>query len=187
MPEFTVDWFSGNIPNWRGWLGHLVGKPCRLLEIGCFEGRSTVWLLENIMTHADSLIYCIDTFKGGDEHAGMDFGAIRKRFEANVASFGSKVELFVGESTAILKREFPPLDAVYVDGSHHAEDAYLDTAQSWPKLKVGGVMIFDDYHWDGFAGKEPPPSFGIDRFLGLIEGRYRTVGKGYQLAIIKLK
>src|SRR5262245_40452971 len=52
MPNFTVDWHSHNISHWRRILERYRGQVgVRVLEIGSYEGRSTVWLLENILTH----------------------------------------------------------------------------------------------------------------------------------------
>src|SRR3954468_24495430 len=72
MPQFTEDWFSGHVPHWeRLFFGELEWKPDaprRLVEIGCFEGRSTLWFLENLLRHPESRIVCIDTFNGGTEH-----------------------------------------------------------------------------------------------------------------------
>ncbi len=39
-----------------------------MVEIGSFEGRSTLWILENLLRHPDSRMHCIDTFAGGAEH-----------------------------------------------------------------------------------------------------------------------
>lgn len=167
-------------------LAPIKGRPCRLLEIGCFEGRSTLWLLQNVMIHQDSLIYCIDSFKGGAEHQGYDFKAIKARFENNTFPWKEKVMLLEGESHSMLQRSFPPLDFVYVDGSHRADDVYLDAVLAWPNLKPVGLMVFDDYEWDGCQPTEPPTKTGIDRFLETIEGQYETVHKVYQLAIRKL-
>jgi hypothetical protein len=50
--DFTVDWFSHNVPRWTEQLGAFAGRPdLRFLEIGSFEGRSAVWLLEHVLTH----------------------------------------------------------------------------------------------------------------------------------------
>ena len=42
--EFSRDWFTGNIPTWRQVVDK--NKPRKILEIGSFEGRSTVWMVE---------------------------------------------------------------------------------------------------------------------------------------------
>jgi hypothetical protein len=43
---YTQDWFASNIPVLERLLGPLKGQPIHALEIGVFEGRSTVWFLE---------------------------------------------------------------------------------------------------------------------------------------------
>lgn len=49
--KFTEDWFSGNIPLWTEVLAPFKGKPdIHYLEIGVWEGRSAIWVLENILT-----------------------------------------------------------------------------------------------------------------------------------------
>ena len=65
---FNADWFTKNIPNWQKYLAHLKGVEANALEIGCWEGQSTVWLLENILTHENSTITCVDNFLGNPEN-----------------------------------------------------------------------------------------------------------------------
>jgi predicted O-methyltransferase YrrM len=38
-------------------------------------------------------------------------------------------------------------DLIYVDGSHTAPDVLSDAVLAFQLLRVGGVMIFDDYLW----------------------------------------
>ena len=47
---FTQDWFTYNTPLWSRLLAPLVGRPIRALEVGVFEGRSAVWLLDHVLT-----------------------------------------------------------------------------------------------------------------------------------------
>src|SRR5690242_1519030 len=89
-PVYSTDWFSNHIDNWSQWLGKLKGKAdLQFLEIGSFEGRSTRWLLDNILTHPVSHIYCIDVF----ELFNMDMEAVRERFEYNIKPYQEKVSL----------------------------------------------------------------------------------------------
>ena len=54
-PAYTRDWFGNNVPVWTRLLAPLAGRPgARALEIGCFEGRATCWLLGNVLTGADA-------------------------------------------------------------------------------------------------------------------------------------
>jgi predicted O-methyltransferase YrrM len=41
----------------------------------------------------------------------------------------------------------PCYDLIYVDGSHAAHAALEDLVLSWPLLKAGGLLIFDDYRF----------------------------------------
>jgi hypothetical protein len=87
---FQQDWFSTNIPVWENVLKKFKGKPgLSFLEIGCFEGRSTLWLLTNILTHPTSKITVMDTFSGssdGNNHT-VNFRNLLQRFKDNVSDF----------------------------------------------------------------------------------------------------
>ncbi len=58
--KFTADWFSSHIPHWERLLRPLAGQPIQALEIGSYEGRSAVWLLQEILTHPESRLTCVD-------------------------------------------------------------------------------------------------------------------------------
>ncbi|MDB5311966.1 MAG: putative rane protein, partial [Gemmataceae bacterium] len=64
---FTQDWVSSNLPVWERVLAPLVGQPVHALEVGVFEGRSTVWLLDHVLNHPDATLTWVDTFGGGAE------------------------------------------------------------------------------------------------------------------------
>ena len=50
MKHFTTEWFKSHIFVWEQALQGFKNKPnLNFLEIGCFEGMATVWLLENIL------------------------------------------------------------------------------------------------------------------------------------------
>jgi hypothetical protein len=40
----------------------MAGRPVNFLELGSYEGRSTVWMLESLLTHPQSHITCVDPF-----------------------------------------------------------------------------------------------------------------------------
>ena len=65
-------------------------------------------------------------------------------------------------------------DIIYVDGDHAAEAAFKDGVNSFPLLKTGGIMIFDDYLWNGVninniihwnVGNWNNPCTGVNCFL----------------------
>ncbi|HAX81217.1 MAG TPA: class I SAM-dependent methyltransferase [Actinobacteria bacterium] len=185
--SFSQDWFSPHIPHLSRLLAGLRGVPgLSFLEIGSFEGRSTVWFLQQVLTGAGSTITCIDTFRGSAEHSGLDVGwdDLQGTFRRNVDSFGSRVRVIEGESAVVL-RGMPrqeAFDLVYVDGSHQATDVLEDGVLSWPLLKVGGIMVFDDYLWRMMESRPGP---AIDAFLAVYADRYDLLHKEYQVAVRK--
>src|SRR5262245_52509009 len=155
--DFTADWHSHNVPHWRQILGEYADRPgLRALEIGSFEGRSALWLLNNVLTHETARIDCIDTFEGSPEHAAMGINSadLVERFLRNLKPYKEKVRWFRGRSQEVLRNgSFDPqgaehYDIAYIDGSHKASDVLEDAVLSFRLLKVGGVMIFDDYFFN---------------------------------------
>ncbi|VTR94238.1 Uncharacterized protein OS=Pirellula staleyi (strain ATCC 27377 / DSM 6068 / ICPB 4128) GN=Psta_1297 PE=4 SV=1: Methyltransf_24 [Gemmata massiliana] len=184
---FTEDWFTYNVPVWQRVLAPLVGKPVRALEVGVFEGRSTVWLLENVLTHPDASLTWIDTFGGGTEHAGADLSGLEARFRANTERFGKRVTGHVGRSQDVLRGMSGELfDLIYLDGSHEAPDVLADAVLAWSLLAPGGLLGFDDYGWRMFPEPERCPALAIDAFLGVMRGQFETLERGYQIWVRKL-
>ena len=146
---FTQDWFSYHIPLWKRVLEPFVAKPIRALEIGVFEGRSAVWLLDHVLTHPESTFTWIDPFIGPTHRVGIDHpNDLEARFRNNIGRFGGKTQGYVGRSQEVL-REFSSVrfDLIYIDGAHFAPDVLADAVLSWPLLRSGGLMGFDDYGW----------------------------------------
>lgn len=185
---FTEDWFSYNTPVWERVLAPLVGRPVHALEVGVFEGRSTIWLLDHVLTHPEASVTWVDTFAGGADHAGMDLANLETRFRANTARFGDKVRGRVGRSADVLRAMTgEQFDLVYIDGSHEAADVLEDAVLAWPLLKPDGLLGFDDYGWRKFPEAERCPAAGVDGFLGAMRGRFVEVHRGYQVWIRKLR
>jgi hypothetical protein len=58
---------------------------------------------------------------------------------------------------------------------------------SFRLLKVGGIMIFDDYGWGNHRGTLLHPKPGIDAFLDVYADQLVVLRKEYQVAIKKLE
>jgi predicted O-methyltransferase YrrM len=183
---YTEDWFSYNVPVWERVLAPLIGKPVQALEIGVFEGRSSVWLLEHVLTHVDSTLTWIDTFQGGSDHVGMNLTGLETRFRANTVPFGKRVNGHVGRSQDVLRTiSGERFDLVYIDGSHEAPDVLTDAVLAWPLLKPGGLMGFDDYGWRGPPEPQRCPALAVDAFLDVMRGCHSELHRGYQVWVQK--
>lgn len=190
--SYQADWFSKYIPDWRLYTESLAGMPdLRFLEVGSFEGLSTVWMLTNILTHPSSKILCVDTFGGSMEHERMSINTttIEETFWHNIrlTKAQEKVQVMKGKSQEVLRRlPFNTFDLAYIDGSHVATDVLSDAVLTLPLMKHGGIMVFDDYYWDDEPDPLNRPKMAIDAFLRVNKGRYDTIKK-YEQVAIKIK
>ena len=188
---YTKDFFGANGTNWIIWLGELAQKPnLNFLEIGCFEGKATVWLLEHIITDSTSRITVIDTFKGSREHKiqKLDVSTMYQNFLKNTAEFKDKITIHVGSSQKILRTFLVgQFDFIYIDGSHQAPDVLEDTLLAWRLLKKGGILIWDDYDWGEQYQEREKPKVAIDAFLYIFEGKYQIISSHRQICVTKLE
>lgn len=184
--KFSHDWFSHNIPNWKKWLRKYKGKSnLSFLELGCYEGMATRWLLDNILTGPRSVITVVDTFKGSIEHKRMDNCRIKKNFMFN-AGFDKRVKTYTTTTKQFFKATREKFDFVYVDASHKAKDVMSDALNSWETLKRSGILIFDDYGWKKYhKTSNLHPKTAIDAFLKMYEGEYKLIAMDYQVCIMK--
>lgn len=182
--KFTQDWFSNNIPNFEACAAKLPDNHS-FLEIGSFEGRSTCWMLQNMLAH-DGEMVCVDTFKGGEEHDGFDLSDLRKTFDSNVGEVaGENQAIEVLDKTSwealselvYLDFEF---DFIYVDGNHQTPEVLLDACLAFKLLKPKGIMLFDDYAGGAGVGA------AVDAFLATHQGLLTVILKHYQLAVQKV-
>ena len=188
--RFTFDWVAPHAPAWEKDLDHLRGKPAvRGLEIGCFEGQSACWFLDNILTDPTSRLTCVDPFA-----IPMDSVLLRyfeRYFDHNIAASGAgeRVTKLIGSSQVVL-RTLPPahFDFVYVDGSHRVGDVLQDAALAWPLLRAGGTAIFDDYDLVDDAAKgllARAPGRALDAFVGMLGESATVLRKDWQLVLRK--
>jgi tetratricopeptide (TPR) repeat protein len=177
--RFTHDWFTHNLTFWRLYLASYVGQPqVKFLEIGSYEGMSTCWLLDQVLTDPTAELHSID----------INYQAC---FDSNTTATGSTERLIkrIGSSHEVLpqlaEQYSASYDVIYIDGCHLAEHVRLDAVFSWPLLKPGGLMIFDDYVWKDPNYPDQDPSRGIDEFVNSISGQFELIHQEYQMIIRK--
>lgn len=198
--KFTEKWFDGMAPLWDKLFKEYNYPIKSVLEVGCYEGRATIWLCENVLNDS-SVKYkydVIDTFGGSLEESGMEGtkkrlekdNFIENNFRHNISFFNNiNFNIYKGFSQFILPT-FPKeekYDFIYIDASHRSDDTFIDAYYAHNLLKSGGVLIFDDYGW-----KDPhdlslvsSPEVGINMFCEFYKKEYIQCFKGYQVGLIK--
>jgi predicted O-methyltransferase YrrM len=151
--QFTKDWFNWAPEVWKQ-LTPMLPERKSFLEIGSFEGRSTVWIVENMMNPGD-WIDCVDTWQGGEEHAEEDMGSVEERFDHNidVVLGGAEVE----ERDAEYKFPYPVhtryASPAPTEGQRKRVYKYKCTSTQYLGSKLAGCIdnenLFDFIYIDG--------------------------------------
>lgn len=189
--KFSYDWFSKNIPVWSALLEPVFKDvEAHAIELGSFEGRSTVWLLENILTHAKSTIDCVDTWQGGVKddrfEKEIDWKQGELNFIHNTENFKEKITVHKEITFDYMKKRVEPVDLIYVDAGHFASDCLIDMVQSHLLLKKNGILIVDDYLWTKLESNPYTPKPAIDAFINCFSPNYELLALGYQVILKKI-
>lgn len=125
------------------------GETFRYAEIGVYKGKSLIYATEVAMVK--------NAYNRPIELVGIDncdprFGKCHLQDVAiYFATHGlneqsePKITLHQKDRTAFSEYPDTHFDVIYIDAGHTEEDVALDIEAAWPKLKVGGFMLFDDY------------------------------------------
>ncbi|NOK60612.1 MAG: class I SAM-dependent methyltransferase [Chloroflexi bacterium AL-W] len=159
-------------------------KPENYLEIGVFRGRSMSVVAHTTPTcNMYGFDMWIDNYSGlqnpGTAFVESQLQRVGHQGQASFTSGNSK------ETVPAFFERNPDLffDLITVDGDHSEEGAKIDIENVLPRLKVGGVLVFDDIShpqfpwleraWDDLIGKNPD----------FVSEKYTEVGHGVAFAV----
>jgi predicted O-methyltransferase YrrM len=165
---YTEDFTTPHIAFWKMLFKEHISQdrinPMAMLEIGSFEGQSTKWFIQNLLHQQKDKIHCIDPHWWNPGDAESKFW--RSILEANGISKLTKHKNIAERAMA---QFFPEtFDVIYVDGNHNGKAVLLDALNSFRVVKVGGIILFDDYTmpantaWGNFDNSTKK---GIDTFV----------------------
>lgn len=194
--EFTSDWFSAVKPLWDELTD--INKPTRILEIGCYEGRSTVYLIERCAPFGPLHLVCVDTWAGSADLSPQMMDGVEERFGRNVvmamcrAPNAAKLDKRKEPSLralAALIGEGQQFDFISIDGSHTAPDVLSDAVMAFTLLRPGGIMVLDDYTWwmepMGQQDVLNLPKMAIDAFVNINFRKLMVIAAGRQLVLTR--
>ena len=159
--------------------------PLRILEIGCYEGLSSVFFADHFLQHPESKMTCVDPFLRleSNDHKRFLTNNEELNFDFNVAmcSHPDKIKVCKVTSDAFFKDNTETFDFIYIDGCHEPDFIARDMENAFRILESGGVMWMDDYR----GGQGQIIYNAMNAFLTKKNGEYDIIHEGYQLAIQK--
>ena len=154
MSPFTIDYTGPFRENAAQILRPVAGQRLQYLEIGVLEGRSAVWMLENILTNRHARYTGIDAYVMSKTKRADCI----QRAKHNLGPYKHKARFLIGRSELLLPqllREGRQYDVIYIDGDHTGLGVAVDLAYSWRMLKPGGILAIDDMRHPRYRAIRP--------------------------------
>jgi len=199
---FTENWFGNDGLSILDVID--TSKELHILEIGSFEGKSTIWFLDNILQNKNSTITCVDPWMSYSQDIDSLNSYFKEENEWDLTKWKTK-ELFLknivenGNSSKVVIRQgfsdkvLPSLiteqktyDIIFIDGNHTAPYVMMDTIMSWSLLKNDGIIIFDDYMWELNKPTTLRPKESVDYFMLTFSDYIVELYSNYRKIIKKL-
>jgi hypothetical protein len=129
-------------------------KPLAV-EIGSWQGKSSVCLASGLAGKFRPRLCCIDPFDASGDSASVGVygvraeqakGGLRATFEANLAEAGllDVIEVHAGFSHDEARHFAEPIDLLFVDGDHAYAAVKQDFLDWAPKVRSGGYLVMHD-------------------------------------------
>lgn len=174
MYKITWDMTPNNMIN----INHIFqrnGVPNTIVEIGCYEGHTTVTMSDRFSSYNPNLkIYAIDPHVGSVE-IEEDPEHIHKNFMHNINVCKQKNIEYIrkhsedGLIDLINQGERP--EFIFIDGDHRAGTVIADLVLSFKLLVQGGIILCDDAtDWkytdkNGTSAAQMSPRMAIESFI----------------------
>lgn len=193
---FTVDWFSNVLPLWTKTLSKYKNNEVHVLLVGIYEGRSLIWLFENILTHPGCTVTVVNDFTNNKVNvktlrklrpAQSTLSTLKHNIET--LNIKEKVDIYDGVIIDMLRK--PEImnksyDIVYVGGGLHSKHILQNGVLSFPMLKPGGLQIYDNYT-SNREHDSACPKQAVDAFMDIYASEIKVKKISWNVVIEKRK
>jgi len=165
--NFSNKWFLNNFQIFNFFLPKDKNKKFDYLEIGCFEGLSSFFVLSEYPQVNAYLLDIWDLPNSNSKSLSKDFNFIEKNFDKNLSNYNfNKIKDDSVIAMRKLLKQNIKFDFIYIDGSHNGEDILSDAIEAFKILKTKGIIFFDDFlQYD--SNRDIQSYLGIEIFLSL--------------------
>jgi hypothetical protein len=172
--DFPLQDFPEDLQGWGSQspaFAELIQKvqPQRIIEVGTWKGGSAIHMAS--VARAMGLkpeIVCVDTWLGAVEFwmdqtdperylalkCRFGYPTVYHQFIANILHQNCQELITPFPQTSTIaalwfRRYGIKAELIYIDGSHEEEDVYADLVSYWDLVRPGGILVGDDWNWDG--------------------------------------
>lgn len=141
---------------WQQWLADEINNKgyTKGAELGVLRGKLSLFLLNSC---PDLHLCLVDMWKhcperendeGGETYQKHNMEHLFHDLVQQTRPYHHRVEIHrVSTKAAAQIKLYDQFDFVVVDADHRYKGVIEDISHWWPKIRQGGIMVFDDYHW----------------------------------------
>ncbi len=182
------DLFSNNVTSWLYIFNKysLINESMNTLEVGSYEGRSSVFLLKTLN---NINLTCVDTFEPFHELQEKNNEKLTKIYEnflKNISDYSERVNVEKKKSDIFFSNNTKKFKLIFIDGSHEFNDVKNDASEAFKILEKGGIIIFDDFLWHHKQSPKLSITYAILKFLDENKSKLKIIYVNYQLMIQKI-
>ena len=165
--SFSNKWFLNNFDIFSFFLPQDKNSKFDYLEVGCFEGLSSFFVLSEYKAVNATLLDIWDMPNPNSITLSYNFNSIENAFDDNLSRFNfTKIKDDSVVAMRALFKQNKSFDFIYIDGSHNGEDILSDAIEGFKILKKEGIIFFDDFlQYD--KNRILQSYEGIEKFLNL--------------------
>jgi len=165
--NFSNKWFLNNFDIFYFFLPKDKSLKFNYLEIGCFEGLSSFFVLSEYKGVNAFLLDIWDMPNPNSKTLSHNFNLVEKAFDNNLSEFEfTKIKDDSVIAMRKLLKQKKTFDFIYIDGSHNGEDILSDAIEAFKILKKNGLIFFDDFLQHD-KNRDLQSYVGIEKFLTL--------------------
>lgn len=123
------------------------GLGGRVVEVGCWTGRSTVHIAQGCYPHR---VQAVDTWEGSPGEISAELAAHRDvfaQFQQNIADFTrGNVDIHRMGWRDYFDQDRGPIRFLHIDAEHTYREVFDNIESALPLMVAGGVICGDDVH-----------------------------------------
>jgi hypothetical protein len=147
-PEFHEAWYDGGQALYMAALARTAPDGA-IVEIGCWEGRSTVTLAQAV---APKVVHCVDHWEGNPDEAADHPATIAAAERDVMATFMHNRKVLTADNTLVSPMSWQnwiaywdqPTAFVHIDAAHDYQSVYDCITALRPFLVPGAILCGDD-------------------------------------------
>ena len=182
------DWFSQNYIHWinAGIKYKLINKNFNYLELGVYEGRSAIFIIQNFKKAKLTLVdpWKITNSKDLSSYSNKSLANVYQLFKKSIKPYRSKVKVYKKTSEEFFLINKKKFDLIYLDACHHKNEVFNDLVGCFHISKKKTLIIIDDIWKIHNARIKDNVFFGFLEFHFIYKNKYKILSFYPQLIII---